>query len=103
MLYTSFTPHFSFNKVQFVGIIVIPDDQPTDVALNGTGSGGINITPSSTTPAMTPLPSQLLQQAANAATVAQQQQQQPGATMAIQSLMNTNLLNHSNDYSSNQQ
>lgn len=103
----------SFNKIKFLGIIVIPDDPPTDVALNGgTGSGGgggiqpITQLPSSssssTTPVMTPLPSQLLQHAASAASIAQNHQQQqqdrstttPGATMAIQSLMNTNLLHN---------
>lgn len=108
----------SFNKIKFLGVIVIPDDPPTDVALNsGSGSGGggggggdiqpitqLSSSSSSTTPVMTPLPSQLLQHAANAASIAQNHQQQqqqdrsttttPGATMAIQSLMNTNLLHN---------
>lgn len=58
---------------------------------------------------MTPLPSQFLQNAANAASIAQQHQQQqdhsiaPGATMAIQSLMNTNLLNNAPNTPPNQQ
>lgn len=97
--------------MQFIGVIVIPDDQPTDVALNGTSSsGGIHHlaqSSSSTTPVMTPLPSQLLQNAANAASIAQQHQQDhsiaPGATMAIQSLMNTNLLNNAPNTPPNQQ
>lgn len=98
--------------MQFIGVIVIPDDQPTDVALNGPSSSGgthhLAQSSSSTTPVMTPLPSQLLQNAANAASIAQQHQQQdhpiaPGATMAIQSLMNTNLLNNAPNTPPNQQ